>query len=126
SQVVRSISEAEEAASAIGGPVAVKLVSQEIQHKTEVGGVHLDLRTPQEAGEAFEAIRAGLAAQGLLERMEGALVQEMITEGVETYVGSTEAPGFGMLLGFGIGGVNVELWKDVVFRVHPLRDVDAR
>lgn len=126
SRVVRSISEAEEAAREIGGTVAVKLVSREIQHKTEVGGVHLGLKTAQEAGEAFDSIRASLAAQGLVERMDGALVQEMITGGVETYVGSTEAPGFGMLLGFGIGGVNVELWKDVVFRVHPLRDVDAR
>lgn len=126
SRVVRSIGEAEEAAREIGGTVAVKLVSEAIQHKTEVGGVHLGLQTPQEAGEAFDAIRASLAAQGLVEKMDGALVQEMITEGVETYVGSTEAPGFGMLLGFGIGGVNVELWKDVVFRVHPLTDVDAR
>jgi acetyl coenzyme A synthetase (ADP forming)-like protein len=126
SQVVQSVAEAEEAARSIGGTVAVKLVSREIQHKTEVGGVHLGLSTPQEAGEAFEAIRASLAAQGLAEKMDGALVQEMIQGGVETYVGSTEAPGFGMLLGFGIGGINVELWKDVVFRVHPLTDADAR
>lgn len=126
SYVVHSVAEAEEAARVIGGPVAVKLVSRTIQHKTEVGGVRLGLKTPEEAGEAFEAIRANLAAQGLEDRMDGALVQEMITEGVETYVGATEAPGFGSLLGFGIGGVNVELWKDVVFRVHPVTDVDAR
>lgn len=125
-KLVRSIGEAEEAARAIGGKVAVKLVSRAIQHKTEVGGVHLGIETPQGAGEAFDAIRSSLAAQGLAEKMDGALVQEMIVEGVETYVGSTQAPGFGALLGFGIGGVNVELWKDVVFRVHPLTDVDAR
>ena len=126
SQVVRSAAEAEDAARAIGGKVAVKLVSGEILHKTEVGGVKLGLSTPEEAGQAFEEIRANLAAQGLADKMEGALVQEMIAGGVETYVGSTEAPGFGMLVAFGIGGINVELWKDVVFRVHPLTDLDAR
>jgi len=126
SQVVRSAAEAEDAARAIGGKVAVKLVSGEMLHKTEVGGVKLGLSTPEEAGQAFEEIRANLAAQGLADKMEGALVQEMIAGGVETYVGSTEAPGFGMLVAFGIGGINVELWKDVVFRVHPLTDLDAR
>lgn len=126
SRVVRSAGEAEEAARAFGGKVAVKLVSREIQHKTEVGGVKLGLSTPEEASRAFDEIRAGLQARGLVDKMDGALVQEMITGGVETYVGSTEAPGFGMLVAFGIGGINVELWKDVVFRVHPLTDLDAR
>ena len=126
SRVVRSAGEAEEAARAFGGKVAVKLVSREILHKTEVGGVKLGLSTPEEASRAFDEIRAGLQARGLVDKMDGALVQEMITGGVETYVGSTEAPGFGMLVAFGIGGINVELWKDVVFRVHPLTDLDAR
>lgn len=126
SRVVRSAGEAEEAARAFGGKVAVKLVSREIQHKTEVGGVKLGLSTPEEASRAFDEIRAGLQARGLVDKMDDALVQEMITGGVETYVGSTEAPGFGMLVAFGIGGINVELWKDVVFRVHPLTDLDAR
>lgn len=126
SRVVRSAGEAEEAARAFGGKVAVKLVSREIQHKTEVGGVKLGLSTPEEASRAFDEIRAGLQARGLVDKIDGALVQEMITGGVETYVGSTEAPGFGMLVAFGIGGINVELWKDVVFRVHPLTDLDAR
>lgn len=126
SRVVRSAGEAEEAARAFGGKVTVKLVSREIQHKTEVGGVKLGLSTPEEASRAFDEIRAGLQARGLVDKMDGALVQEMITGGVETYVGSTEAPGFGMLVAFGIGGINVELWKDVVFRVHPLTDLDAR
>jgi acyl-CoA synthetase (NDP forming) len=58
--------------------------------------------------------------------MEGAVVQEMVVDGVETYVGMTQAPGFGALIGFGIGGINIELWRDVVFRVHPLTDLDAR
>ena len=61
-----------------------------------------------------------------MDAMQGVLVQEMVPGGVETYLGSTYTEGFGMVVGFGIGGVHVELWKDVVFRVHPLTDVDAR
>jgi acetyltransferase len=57
--------------------------------------------------------------------MRGVLMQQMVSGGVETFVGATRDPEFGHLLGFGIGGVQVELWKDVVFRVTPLRDVDA-
>jgi acetyl coenzyme A synthetase (ADP forming)-like protein len=126
SEVAPSAAEATRAAEAIGYPVALKLVSRAIVHKTEVGGVHLDLSSADEVRGAFEAIRAGLAARGLADQMEGAVVQEMVTSGVEAYVGVTNAPGFGALVGFGTGGVNVELWRDVVFRVHPLTDVDAR
>lgn len=125
SQIVHSASEAALAAETIGFPVALKLVSADILHKTEVGGVRLNLSSSEEVRGAFEAIERALAEHGLTSRMEGALVQEMVTSGIETYVGVTHAPGFGALLGFGIGGVNVELWRDVAFRVHPLTDVDA-
>jgi acetate---CoA ligase (ADP-forming) len=124
--VVKSSAEAARAQEAIGLPVAIKLVSRGIVHKTEVGGVLLNLASPGEARRAFESMEKNLSACGLREKMEGAVVQEMVTGGVEAYVGMTQAPGFGALLGFGIGGVNVELWKDVVFRVHPLSDIDAR
>src|SRR5690606_31454139 len=70
SRVVRSAGEAEEAARAFGGKVAVKLVSREIQHKTEVGGVKLGLSTPEEASRAFDEIRAGLQARGLVDKMD--------------------------------------------------------
>jgi acyl-CoA synthetase (NDP forming) len=126
SQRVQSAAEAEAAAARMESPVALKLVSSGILHKTDVGGVVLDLSSPEAVRRAFESMTARLAARGLAGQMEGALVQEMVTGGVETYVGMTQAPGFGALLGFGIGGVNVELWKDVAFRVHPLTDVDAR
>lgn len=125
-QLVQSASEAARAQEAIGGPVALKLVSQRIVHKTEVGGVLLNISSPDDVRRAFESMQENLAARGLREQMEGAIVQEMIKGGVEAYVGMTQAPGFGALLGFGIGGINVELWKDVVFRVHPLTEVDAK
>jgi acetyl coenzyme A synthetase (ADP forming)-like protein len=118
--------EAAQLAEAIGFPVALKLASDTITHKTEVGGVVLDLRDAHAVREAFGAMRARLDAAGLGEAMRGALVQRMVPRGVETFVGATRDPSYGPILGFGIGGVNVELWKDVVFRVAPLRDTDAR
>lgn len=126
SQVVRSAPEAAQAAEMVGYPVALKLVARDILHKTEVGGVRLGLSSAEEVQRAYESMREGLAARGMAGKMEGAVVQEMVAGGVETYVGMTQAAGFGALIGFGIGGVNVELWRDVVFRVHPLTDVDAR
>jgi len=125
SETVQSASDAARAARAIGFPVALKLVSSSILHKIEVGGVRLDLASSDEVRDAFEAMERALAEHGLAHAMEGAVVQEMVTGGIETYVGVTHAPGFGALVGFGIGGVNVELWRDVAFRVHPLTDVDA-
>jgi acetate---CoA ligase (ADP-forming) len=116
SRVVHRASDAVQAAETIGYPVALKLVSREILHKTDVGGVRLNLSSADEVQRAFESMHDSLAAHGIAAKMEGAMVQEMVAGGVETYVGMTQAPGFGALVGFGIGGVNVELWKDVAFQ----------
>ena len=113
------------AAARIGFPVALKLASETITHKTEVGGVVLGLTNAEAVYEAFTAIRQNLARTGREREMAGALVQEMVPRGVETFVGVTQAPGYGSLLGFGIGGVAVEVWKDVAFRVAPITDRDA-
>lgn len=118
--------EAAAIATEIGFPVALKLASDTITHKTEVGGVALNLRDDVAVRAAFAAMRARLEEAGLAGEMRGVLVQSMAGRGVETFVGATRDPAFGPILGFGIGGVNVELWKDVVFRVAPLRDIDAR
>ncbi|MFT3766186.1 MAG: acetate--CoA ligase family protein [Minicystis sp.] len=122
----RTAEEAARTAAEIGFPVAIKLSSDTITHKTEVGGVALDLRDEASVRAAFAAMAARIAAAGLADQMRGVLVQRMVPRGVETFVGATRDPAFGPILGFGIGGVNVELWKDVVFRVAPLRDTDAR
>jgi len=125
SREVHSADEAARAAQTIGFPVALKVASRGIVHKSDVGGVVLGLASTDEVRDAYRAMRDRVAARGLGE-MEGAVVQEMITGGVETFVGVTRAPGFGSLVGFGIGGVQIELWRDIVFRVHPLTDLDAR
>jgi acetate---CoA ligase (ADP-forming) len=106
--------------------VALKLASESITHKTEVGGVVLGLSSAEEVFEAFTTIRHNLARLGREKEMAGALVQEMAPRGVETFVGVTQAPGYGSLIAFGIGGVAVEIWKDVAFRVAPITDTDAR
>jgi acyl-CoA synthetase (NDP forming) len=116
--------EAASVARSLGFPVAIKLASDTITHKSDVGGVVLGLGSEAVVAEAFAAIEARLGERR--PEMRGVLVQEMVKPGVETFVGATWDPQFGHLLGFGIGGVNVELWKDVVFRVAPLRDTEAR
>lgn len=114
------------AADAVGYPVAIKLASATITHKTDVGGVILDVADAAGVRQACADIRARLAAIGRASELDGVTVQPMVPRGVELFVGATRTPGFGPLIGFGIGGVAVELWKDVGFRVHPLTDADAR
>lgn len=116
--------DAARAALSIGGKVAVKLVSEKISHKSDVGGVILGVEGTA-AASAFCTIAARLEALGLRDQMEGVTIQEMVPSGVELLVGATLDPAYGPMIGFGIGGVNVELWKDIVFRLAPLRDVDA-
>jgi acetyl coenzyme A synthetase (ADP forming)-like protein len=118
--------EAAQVGREIGFPVALKLASRTITHKTEFGGVLLGLEDEAAVAAGFETLRARLCAVGREGEMDGVLVQAMAPRGVETFVGMTQDPKFGPLLGFGIGGVNVEVWRDVAFRVHPLTDVDAR
>lgn len=120
SVVAATPDEAIAAASEIGGPVVLKVISETALHKSDVGGVLLDL-------EGSDAIRDGFAAvTAAVPDNDGVLVQEMIRGGHEVLVGVTEDPNFGPLVVYGLGGVYVELLKDVAFRLNPLTDVDAR
>jgi acetate---CoA ligase (ADP-forming) len=112
-------------ASKIGFPVAVKLLSSTISHKTDVGGVILDLNSEREVRQAFNNIRANLAKIGREKEMEGVTLQRMVKGGIETIVGVTQDPSFGPLMMFGMGGIYAELVKDVSLRLHPLTDLDA-
>jgi acetyl coenzyme A synthetase (ADP forming)-like protein len=123
--VAHSPDEAVEVARQVGFPVAVKLASQVIPHKTEMGGIHLHVQQEAEVRRAFEAICQALARQGKLDAMEGVLVQPMVAGGVEVMVGVTTDPLFGPLIAFGLGGVHVEVLGDVCFRATPLTDRDA-
>lgn len=123
---VTSAAEAEAAADAIGYPLVLKLASDTITHKSDVGGVVLNLGDRAAVREAFVAVEERITALGRRSEMRGALLQQMVKGGVETFVGATRDAQYGHLLGFGIGGVHVELWKDVAFRVAPIRDTEAR
>lgn len=113
------------AAREIGYPVALKVESPDIAHKTEAGGVVLNLEGDAAVEEAFAGIMARAKAHKPDARLEGVLVQEMLRPGVEVIVGVKEDPVFGPVVLFGLGGVLVEVLQDVAVRVAPLREQDA-
>jgi acyl-CoA synthetase (NDP forming) len=110
----------------VGFPVAAKLASYRIVHKTEFGAVRLNLADETAVRQAFAEIRQRMADEKSLDAMEGVLVQPMLSGGVEVMVGVTQDPLFGPLIGFGLGGIHVEILADVCFRVTPLTDRDVK
>jgi acetate---CoA ligase (ADP-forming) len=124
--VAQSAEEAIQLARDAGFPVALKLASHVIVHKTEMGGIFLNVRDETQVRQAFESLRDRLARSGQVAALEGALVQPMVSGGVEVMVGVTTDPVFGPLIAFGLGGIHVEILGDVCFRITPLTDRDAR
>lgn len=124
--VAKTADEAVKLATSVGFPVAVKLDSVKLVHKTEIGGVLLNLKSEDAVRKAFEAIKSRVEATGQKDAMNGVLVQPMMSGGVEVMVGVTEDPLFGPLIAFGLGGIYVEILKDVNFRITPLSSSDAR
>ncbi|MFQ6616578.1 MAG: GNAT family N-acetyltransferase [Fidelibacterota bacterium] len=120
SRTAKTADEAVKAATEFTGPVAMKLISPSSLHKSDVGGVVLNVTGEQSVREKFEHLMS------VVEDSQGVLVQEMIHDGQEVIMGMTEDPSFGPLIVFGLGGVYVELMGDVAFRIHPLTDLDAR
>ena len=123
--VAKTPEEAQALARQLGFPVALKLASRQIIHKSEVGGVILNLQDEAHVRKAFDEISCRLAKEGRLDAMEGALVQPMISSGTEVIIGVTQDPVFGPLVVFGLGGIHVEILGDVCFRVTPLTVQDA-
>ena len=113
-------------AKEFGYPVALKIVSPQITHKSDVGGVQLNLGTAEEVASAFDAIVASAKHATLDANVEGVSVQRMAEPGIEVIVGMTMDAQFGPVLMFGLGGVLVEVLKDVAFRVVPITARDAR
>jgi acyl-CoA synthetase (NDP forming) len=109
----------------VGFPVAVKLASRSLIHKTEVGGVMLNLQDQEAVRRAFQEIQRRMADDHRLDAMDGVIVQPMVSGGVELMVGVTHDPLFGPLIAFGLGGIHVEILRDVCFRITPLTDRDA-
>lgn len=115
--------EVEEASSRLGFPVAVKIDNPAVVHKTDVGGVVADLKTVAEVLTAFRQMKKEFGKTE--NRFTGVMIQEMVSGGIETIIGMHQDPSFGPLVMFGLGGIYVEIMKDVSFKVHPVSTFDA-
>ncbi|MCD6319637.1 MAG: acetate--CoA ligase family protein [Candidatus Desulfofervidaceae bacterium] len=123
--LARTREEAVEAAKKIGFPVVLKIVSPDISHKTDVGGVILNLNSPPAVKEAFSEVMLKVKSKNPRASIYGVSVQEMVQGAKETIIGFTRDPQFGPLLMFGLGGIYVEILKDVTFRIAPLTKKEA-
>ncbi len=125
STLARTSEEAIEIAEAIGFPVALKVASPDILHKSDVGGIKLDLRDADDVRDAFDLIMYRCLKHMPDAEIWGTLVQEMINPGKEVIVGMSHDPQFGPLILFGLGGIYVEVLKDVAFRLAPVTESEA-
>lgn len=126
SELAESADQAVEYAIEMGYPVVLKIASPDILHKTDVGGVKVNLESATDVRDAFDLIT--YRAQRYLPeaRIWGCLVQKMVPEGLEVLIGMNRDPQFGPLVTFGLGGIYVEILKDVSFRVAPFSAAEAR
>lgn len=118
--------EAGKAAKKMGFPVVLKIVSPDITHKSDAGGVVVGLKSKKDVGAAFAAIMKSVRKKQPKARVEGVAVQKMAPEGTQVIVGMSKDPQFGPVMMFGLGGVLVEVLRDVAFRIVPLEPRDAR
>src|SRR5436190_18502580 len=123
--VAKSASEAAKLATSIGFPVVLKIVSPEILHKTEAGGVLVGAKSAEAVRESFDTIMANAKKYNAKAQLLGVQVQQMLSGGQEVIVGAVTDPSFGKLVAFGLGGVLVEVLKDITFRLAPATREDA-
>ncbi len=112
--------------NSIGYPVVMKMTSKTTSHKTDVGGVVVNIRSEEQLRKEYEALLGRLEEKGLLEGLEGVIIQEMVKGNREMVCGIATDPQYGPMMMFGLGGVFVETLKDVTFRIAPLSDIDAK
>jgi acyl-CoA synthetase (NDP forming) len=110
----------------IGFPVVLKIVSPDIIHKSDAGGVMVNLKSTIEVRSAYRKILENAKKYNAVAKIVGVLVQEMAPQSTEVIVGAIKDPQFGQTLMFGLGGIFVELLKDVTFRVAPITQEDAK
>lgn len=123
--MAKTAAEAVEIANRVGYPVVMKIVSPDILHKSDVGGIRLNLAADEAVRANFTGLLHDIAAKMPQSHLEGALVEAMAPRGQEVIVGMRRDPNFGPLMMFGLGGIYVELFGDVSFRVAPLTRGDA-
>lgn len=125
-RLAKSEAEAARYAEEIGYPTVLKIVSPDIIHKSDVGGVKLNLKNADEVRNAHRQIIENVEKHKATAKIVGVLVQEMAPPSTEVVVGAIKDPQFGPALMFGLGGILVELLKDVTFRVAPIKRQDAQ
>jgi len=123
--LAKTAREAAKAASELGFPVVMKISSPDILHKTDVGGVRVNVRTPKEAEEAFVEITTNARRIMRDAFIKGVMIYEMVKGGKEVILGVTHDRTFGHMIMFGLGGIYVEVLKDVSFRIAPVAGHDA-
>ncbi len=125
-ELAADLSAAQKAAARLGYPVVVKVASQDVLHKSDFGAIAVNIGNDQEMDSAYQRILGNVKKHTQNAAIEGVLVEKMAPKGLEVIIGMKRDPGFGPLMMFGMGGVFVELFKDVVFRVAPLTYADAQ
>lgn len=122
---VKTRDEALEAAQELGFPVAIKVISEQISHKSDAGGVRLNLQDQNQVARAFDQMLEHLSLNSPQAQLEGVLVQPMISGGIELILGGRQDPQFGPVVVLGMGGIFVEILEQVVMRVAPISASDA-
>jgi acyl-CoA synthetase (NDP forming) len=113
------------AASSLGYPVALKIVSRAVLHKSDVGGVLLDLHDDSAVRDGVATLERRMAAAGHTADLDCVLVQAMAPHGIEMFLGATRDATFGPVVAFGTGGVQLELWNDAVLRLAPVTRAES-
>ena len=115
-----------EVGNSIGYPVVMKMTSKTTSHKTDVGGVRVNIGSEEQLRAEYQDLIAKLTEKGLIDGLEGVIIQEMVKGNREMVCGIATDPQYGPMMMFGLGGVFIEVMKDVTFRIAPLTDVDAK
>jgi len=124
-EVAKNETEAAKFAEKIGYPVVLKIVSPDIVHKSDIGGVMVDLKDEKDVRDAYKQILENVKKHATKAKIVGVLVQEMAPASTEVIVGAIKDPQFGPSIMFGLGGIFVEVLKDVTFRVAPITEEEA-
>ena len=113
-------------ANSIDYPVVMKMTSKTTSHKTDVGGVRVNIQSEAQLRAEYQDLIAKLTEKGLIDGLEGVIIQEMVKGNREMVCGIATDPQYGPMMMFGLGGVFIEVMKDVTFRIAPLTDIDAK
>lgn len=124
-KLATSKTEAVELARKMGFPVVMKIVSPDVVHKSDAGGVKLNIQNATQVGRAYSEILAGVKKHYPKAKIVGITVQKMAKQGIEVIIGMTKDAQFGPVIMFGLGGILVEVLKDVSFRIVPMTRRDA-